>query len=80
MPTRACSNCAGTGQIKCTRCGGWGKSGAFGEPCPLCRGRGLMSCPTCGGRGSVTTFATSGISDGVDVRFRCESGGEKGTF
>lgn len=45
-PMKDCLECAGTGSIPCTGCGGGGK---LEGDCPTCYGRGTGVCPSCDG-------------------------------
>ena len=57
---KPCSVCHGSGQLRCTTCGGVGSyagvpSGieAMLQPCPTCNGTGKTPCATCEATGKV---------------------------
>ncbi len=45
--------------VQCKKCGGSGKTGAWGLNCPNCKGRArVTSCPACKGSGEEGTWPT----------------------
>jgi hypothetical protein len=55
-----CTNCSGSGELKCERCDGTGRitAGRRSYPCPTCSGRAVLRCDPCRGSGGVVGMPT----------------------
>lgn len=62
-----CTNCSGSGELKCERCDGTGRItvGRRSYPCPSCGGRSVLRCDPC--RGSGGMIGTPTIWTRIDV-------------
>lgn len=77
--TRACTDCAGDGEVACSGCAAmgwvtcWQCHGRSDIACPGCGGSGDFACGSCGGRGWVQVAYQRSVYDAGSQSYRQET-------